>query len=72
MVVNFPIRSVFKHERFNSDIHAGANPTENDPDTPYPVVIDMPEHHGGDMGGTKRLGKRRTVFKTENSVLRKL
>ncbi|XP_076819229.1 CTP synthase 2-like isoform X1 [Clavelina lepadiformis] len=50
----------------------GANSTENDPDTPYPVVIDMPEHHGGDMGGTMRLGKRRTVFKTENSVLRKL
>ncbi|KAJ7406821.1 CTP synthase 2 [Willisornis vidua] len=35
-------------------------------------VIDMPEHNPGDMGGTMRLGKRRTVFKTENSVLRKL
>uniref|UniRef100_A0A452HDU3 CTP synthase (glutamine hydrolyzing) n=1 Tax=Gopherus agassizii TaxID=38772 RepID=A0A452HDU3_9SAUR len=32
----------------------------------------MPEHNPGDMGGTMRLGKRRTVFKTEDSVLRKL
>ncbi|KAM4790117.1 CTP synthase 2 isoform 3-T3 [Cyanocitta cristata] len=36
------------------------------------MVIDMPEHNPGDMGGTMRLGKRRTVFKTENSVLKKL
>lgn len=35
-------------------------------------VIDMPEHNPGDMGGTMRLGKRRTVFKTQNSVLSKL
>uniref|UniRef100_A0A8C9FHN3 CTP synthase (glutamine hydrolyzing) n=1 Tax=Pavo cristatus TaxID=9049 RepID=A0A8C9FHN3_PAVCR len=32
----------------------------------------MPEHNPGDMGGTMRLGKRRTVFKTQNSILRKL
>ncbi|XP_044878312.1 CTP synthase 2 isoform X5 [Mauremys mutica] len=49
-----------------------ANSTEFDPNTKYPVVIDMPEHNPGDMGGTMRLGKRRTVFKTEDSVLRKL
>ncbi|XP_010295551.1 PREDICTED: CTP synthase 2-like [Phaethon lepturus] len=49
-----------------------ANSTEFDPDTKTPVVIDMPEHNPGDMGGTMRLGKRRTVFKTQNSVLRKL
>ncbi|KAH0624714.1 hypothetical protein JD844_032444 [Phrynosoma platyrhinos] len=35
-------------------------------------VIDMPEHNPGDMGGTMRLGKRKTIFKTEDSVLRKL
>uniref|UniRef100_A0A8C5AQT3 CTP synthase n=1 Tax=Gadus morhua TaxID=8049 RepID=A0A8C5AQT3_GADMO len=35
-------------------------------------VIDMPEHNPGQMGGTMRLGKRRTIFKTTNSVLRKL
>merc|ERR1711971_132363 len=32
----------------------------------------MPEHHGGDMGGTMRLGKRKTVFKTADSILRQL
>uniref|UniRef100_A0A8C7E5G7 CTP synthase n=1 Tax=Naja naja TaxID=35670 RepID=A0A8C7E5G7_NAJNA len=35
-------------------------------------VIDMPEHNPGDMGGTMRLGKRKTIFKTEDSLLRKL
>ncbi|XP_040147159.1 CTP synthase 2 isoform X1 [Ictidomys tridecemlineatus] len=35
-------------------------------------VIDMPEHNPGNLGGTMRLGLRRTVFKTENSILRKL
>ncbi|XP_013774564.1 CTP synthase 1-like isoform X1 [Limulus polyphemus] len=49
-----------------------ANSTEVDPDTPYPVVIDMPEHNPGHMGGTMRLGKRQTVFKSENSILCRL
>uniref|UniRef100_A0A8C2HUH6 CTP synthase n=1 Tax=Cyprinus carpio TaxID=7962 RepID=A0A8C2HUH6_CYPCA len=49
-----------------------ANSTEFDPETKYPVVIDMPEHNPGQMGGTMRLGKRRTIFKTKNSILRKL
>lgn len=31
----------------------------------------MPEHNPGQMGGTMRLGKRRTIFKTNNSILRK-
>ena len=35
-------------------------------------VIDMPEHNPGDLGGTMRLGLRRTVFTTENSILKKL
>uniref|UniRef100_A0A667Y3L7 CTP synthase n=1 Tax=Myripristis murdjan TaxID=586833 RepID=A0A667Y3L7_9TELE len=35
-------------------------------------VIDMPEHNPGQMGGTMRLGKRRTIFKSSNSILRKL
>uniref|UniRef100_A0AAY4BNG5 CTP synthase n=1 Tax=Denticeps clupeoides TaxID=299321 RepID=A0AAY4BNG5_9TELE len=30
------------------------------------------EHNPGQMGGTMRLGKRRTIFKTKNSVLRRL
>ena len=33
-------------------------------------VIEMPEHNPGNLGGTMRLGKRRTVFKTtQQSVL---
>lgn len=50
----------------------GANTTEIDPDAPHPLIIDMPEHNPGDMGATMRLGRRRTIFKTEDSVLRKL
>ncbi|KAF6730561.1 CTP synthase 1 [Oryzias melastigma] len=49
-----------------------ANSTEFDPETSHPVVIDMPEHNPGQMGGTMRLGKRRTIFKSGSSVLRKL
>eukprot|EP00794_Sanderia_malayensis_P000335 gene335-967_t len=48
-----------------------ANSTEIDPNTSHPVVIDMPEHNPGQMGGTMRLGKRKTLFKKE-SVLKKL
>lgn len=44
----------------------GANSTEVCADTKHPVVIDMPEHNTGQMGGTMRLGKRTTVFKTSN------
>lgn len=40
-----------------------ANTTEIDQKTEHPLVIDMPEHHPGIMGGTMRLGKRTTVFK---------
>uniref|UniRef100_A0A8D3CU54 CTP synthase n=1 Tax=Scophthalmus maximus TaxID=52904 RepID=A0A8D3CU54_SCOMX len=49
-----------------------ANSTEFDPDSKHPVVIDMPEHNPGQMGGTMRLGKRRTIFTNDTSVLRKL
>ena len=34
-------------------------------------VIEMPEHNPGQMGGTMRLGKRRTVFKDKDSILSK-
>ncbi|ELU03640.1 hypothetical protein CAPTEDRAFT_148482 [Capitella teleta] len=50
----------------------GANSTELDPSTPHPVVIEMPEHNPGQLGGTMRLGKRRTEFKSERSILRSL
>lgn len=42
-----------------------------DPQTAYPMVIDMPEHHPGHMGGTMRLGKRTTIFKDEKSKISK-
>lgn len=49
-----------------------ANSAEIDPTTSHPVIIEMPEHNVGQMGGTMRLGKRETVFNTADSVLRKL
>uniref|UniRef100_A0A4W3J6H3 CTP synthase n=1 Tax=Callorhinchus milii TaxID=7868 RepID=A0A4W3J6H3_CALMI len=49
-----------------------ANSTEFDSSTSHPVVIDMPEHNPGEMGGTMRLGKRRTILKDSSSVLRRL
>ncbi|CAL4909797.1 unnamed protein product [Urochloa decumbens] len=41
-----------------------ANSTEFDPDTNTPCVIFMPEGSKTHMGGTMRLGSRRTFFKT--------
>ncbi|XP_064472936.1 CTP synthase 1-like isoform X2 [Ornithodoros turicata] len=49
-----------------------ANSAEIDPETVRPVVIEMPEHHVGQMGGTMRLGKRETIFGSSDSILRKL
>lgn len=46
-----------------------ANSTEIDPTTDHPVVIDMPEHNSGQMGGTMRLGKRYTRFIKDNSII---
>jgi len=49
-----------------------AHSSEMAPDTTHPVVIDMPEHNQGVLGGTMRLGKRTTIFKTTDSVMRQL
>ena len=49
-----------------------ANTTEINPETTNPVVIDMPEHNTGDLGGTMRLGKRQTIFNNQDSILRQL
>lgn len=38
----------------------------------HELVIDMPEHHPGQMGGTMRLGKRTTLFKEGKSVIKQL
>ncbi|KFB39529.1 AGAP009624-PA-like protein [Anopheles sinensis] len=45
-----------------------ANTTEANPDTEFPLVIDMPEHHTGELGGTMRLGKRTTIFKGDSKI----
>ena len=49
-----------------------AHTTEINPNTTNPVVIDMPEHTSGDLGGTMRLGKRQTIFKAQDSIMRQL
>lgn len=51
-----------------------ANSVEVNEKTEFPVVIDMPEHNTGEMGGTMRLGKRTTMFKDsgKTSILCKL
>jgi len=50
----------------------GANSAEFNPETKYPVVISMPEHHTGEMGGTMRCGQRKTIFKDQNGIMYKL
>uniref|UniRef100_A0A915KDI7 CTP synthase n=1 Tax=Romanomermis culicivorax TaxID=13658 RepID=A0A915KDI7_ROMCU len=49
-----------------------ANSTEFDKNTDHPVVIEMPEHNPGQMGGTMRLGLRKTYFKHGPSRIRSL
>uniref|UniRef100_A0A4W5LKD7 CTP synthase n=1 Tax=Hucho hucho TaxID=62062 RepID=A0A4W5LKD7_9TELE len=61
-----------KKKPFLGKMHLNANSTEFHPESKHPVVIDMPEHNPGQMGGTMRLGKRRTIFKSNTSILRKL
>ena len=51
---------------------ADAHSTEMNPETSHPVVVDMPDHTHVDLGGTMRLGKRKTMFKSPDSVLRQL
>lgn len=49
--------------------------TKKSKETPKPikpVVIDMPEHNDGNMGGTMRLGRRTSIFCQKESVLFKL
>lgn len=41
----------------------GAHTTECLEEPAHPVIIDMPEHNTGNLGGTMRLGKRTTVFR---------
>jgi CTP synthase len=48
-----------------------ANSAEFSKETANQVVIEMPEHNQGQMGGTMRLGRRRTIFTKESSILSK-
>ncbi|GAB6032510.1 CTP synthase 1 [Chamberlinius hualienensis] len=41
-------------------------------ETSHPVVIEMLEYHPGDLGGTMRLGRRKTLFKSTRSNIRTL
>jgi len=51
---------------------AGANSEEFDKNTKHPVVIFMPEGSKTVMGGTMRLGTRRTILKSKDCVTAKL
>lgn len=42
-----------------------ANSFEVDPDTKFPVIVEMPEISTKQLGGTMRLGKRKTIFTGE-------
>jgi len=50
----------------------GANSTEIDAATPHPVVVFMPEGSTTHLGGTMRLGSRRTLFQTVDCIASKL
>eukprot|EP01116_Phalansterium_solitarium_P003275 TRINITY_DN1406_c0_g1_i1.p1 TRINITY_DN1406_c0_g1~~TRINITY_DN1406_c0_g1_i1.p1 ORF type:complete len:597 (+),score=190.68 TRINITY_DN1406_c0_g1_i1:133-1923(+) len=50
----------------------GAHSSEFNQSAEHKVVIEMPEISQTILGGTMRLGKRRTVFKTQDCVIRKL
>ncbi|KAL4204941.1 hypothetical protein AMTRI_Chr01g112210 [Amborella trichopoda] len=49
-----------------------ANSTEFDPDTTSPCVIFMPEGSKTHMGGTMRLGSRRTYFQVKDCITAEL
>ncbi|CAF0817313.1 unnamed protein product [Adineta ricciae] len=51
--------------------HKNANSSEFDK-CEHQVVIEMPEHNPGVMGGTMRLGRRTTHFVNDDSILKKL
>lgn len=50
----------------------GANSTEFDQATPFPAVVFMPEGSTTHMGGTMRLGARRTLLQTTDCISSKL
>ncbi|KAL2474015.1 CTP synthase family protein [Forsythia ovata] len=61
-----------KYARESRTPYLDANSTEFDPDTQNPCVIFMPEGSKTHMGGTMRLGSRRTYFQSTSSTSAKL
>ena len=51
---------------------ADAHSTEMEPETKNPAVIFMPEGSKTHMGGTMRLGSRRTIFQTQECISSRL
>jgi hypothetical protein len=49
-----------------------ANSTEFDPATPHPCVVFMPEVSKTHLGGTMRLGARRTLLQTPDCITARL
>ncbi|KAH9419490.1 CTP synthase 1 [Dermatophagoides pteronyssinus] len=49
-----------------------AESQEQNPDAKEKVVIEMPEHNGGNLGGTMRVGRRETIFVNKDSILYRL
>ena len=49
-----------------------ANSTEFNDNTPYPVIIYMPEISKTHLGGTMRLGSRKTIINDKNSLASRL
>lgn len=49
-----------------------AESMEQNKEATCPVIVEMPEHHGGDLGGTMRVGRRETQFVTKDCITHKL
>lgn len=65
---NLVVFSIYRNVLGWSD----ANSQEMCPEGTRHVIVEMPEHNPGQLGGTMRLGKRQTVFKSHDSKLRQL
>lgn len=51
---------------------ADAESMEQNRDAQNPVIIEMPEHNGGDLGGTMRVGRRETRFVLKGGTIHQL
>lgn len=49
-----------------------AESMEQNRNTACPVIVEMPEHNGGDLGGTMRVGRRETQFVVQDCITYKL